>query len=182
MLAEAKKVGAKGITVAGTCCTANELLMRHGIPIAGNFLNQELVIGTGAVELMAVDVQCVMQGLAKLAKQYHTQLVTTADKAMMSGVEHIPMDEHNAYETAKALVLRAIGNYTNRGEVSIPKEKEMAVGGFSFESIKYMLGGRFRASYRPLNDNIINGKIRGIAAIVGCTNPKMKQDFSHTEI
>ncbi|MCP4453742.1 MAG: carbon monoxide dehydrogenase, partial [Planctomycetes bacterium] len=37
MLAEAKKVGAKGITVAGTCCTANELLMRHGIPIAGNF-------------------------------------------------------------------------------------------------------------------------------------------------
>ncbi len=182
MLAEAKKVGAKGITVAGTCCTANELLMRHGIPIAGNFLNQELVIGTGAVELMAVDVQCVMQGLAKLAEQYHTQLVTTADKAMMSGVEHIPMDEHNAYKTAKALVLRAIGNYTNRGKVSIPKDKEMAVGGFSFESIKYMLGGRFRASYRPLNDNIINGKIRGIAAIVGCTNPKMKQDFSHTEI
>ncbi len=182
MLAEAAKVGAKGITVAGTCCTANELLMRHGIPIAGNFLNQELVIGTGAVELMAVDVQCVMQGLAKLAQKYHTQLVTTADKAMMSGVEHIPMDEHNVYKTAKALVLRAIGNYTNRGDVSIPKEKEMAVGGFSFESIKYMLGGRFRASYRPLNDNIINGKIRGIAAIVGCTNPKMKQDFSHTEI
>ena len=182
MLAEAKKVGAKGITVAGTCCTANELLMRHGIPIAGNFLNQELVIGTGAVELMAVDVQCVMQGLAKLAQQYHTQLVTTADKAMMAGVEHIPMDEHNAYNTAKALVLRAVANYTNRGEVSIPKEKEMAVGGFSFESVKYMLGGRFRASFRPLNDNIINGKIRGIAAIVGCTNPKMKQDFSHTEI
>lgn len=182
MLAEAKKVGAKGITVAGTCCTANELLMRHGIPIAGNFLNQELVIGTGAVELMAVDVQCVMQGLAKLAQKFHTQLVTTADKAMMAGVEHIPMDEHNAYKTAKALVSRAIANYTNRGEVSIPKEKEMAVGGFSFESVKYMLGGRFRASFRPLNDNIINGKIRGIAAIVGCTNPKMKQDFSHTEI
>ncbi|MHC4325971.1 MAG: anaerobic carbon-monoxide dehydrogenase catalytic subunit, partial [Planctomycetota bacterium] len=56
LLAEAEKVGAKGINVAGTCCTANELLMRHGIPIAGNFLNQELVIATGAIELMAVDV------------------------------------------------------------------------------------------------------------------------------
>jgi carbon-monoxide dehydrogenase catalytic subunit len=101
---------------------------------------------------------------------------------MMAGIEHVPMDEHNAYNTAKALVSRAVANYRNRGDVSIPKEKEAAVGGFSFESVKYMLGGRFRASFRPLNDNIINGKIRGIAAIVGCTNPKMKQDFSHTEI
>jgi len=182
MLAEAEKVGAKGITVAGTCCTANELLMRHGIPIAGNFLNQELVIGTGAVELMAVDVQCVMQGLAKLAQLYHTHLVTTANKAMMAGIEHVPMDEHNAYNTAKELVLKAIANYKNRGEVVIPQEKEMAVGGFSFESVKYMLGGRFRASFRPLNDNIINGRIRGVAAIVGCTNPKMPQDLSHTTL
>ncbi|MHC4742307.1 MAG: anaerobic carbon-monoxide dehydrogenase catalytic subunit [Planctomycetota bacterium] len=182
LLAEAEKVGAKGINVAGTCCTANELLMRHGIPIAGNFLNQELVIATGAIELMAVDVQCVMQGLSSIAKCYHTKLVTTADKARMRDIEHVSMDEHTALKTAKELVKMAIDNYKNRGEVYIPEHKKAAVGGFSFESINYMLGGRFRASFRPLNDNIINGRIRGIVGVVGCTNPKIPQDYTHTTL
>ncbi len=182
LLAEAKKVGANGINIAGTCCTANELLMRHGIPIAGNFLNQELVIATGAIELMAVDVQCVMQGLVEVAKCYHTKLVTTADKGRMAGAEHVAMEEKTALKTAKELVRKAIANFKNRGAVDIPKDKEKAVAGFSFESINYMLGGRYRASFRPLNDNIINGRIRGIAGIVGCTNPKVTQDFTHTTL
>ncbi|UCE99749.1 MAG: anaerobic carbon-monoxide dehydrogenase catalytic subunit, partial [Planctomycetota bacterium] len=177
--ARAKKVGAKGINVAGICCTANELLMRHGVPIAGNFLCQELAIGTGAVEMMAVDVQCVMQGLIQVASCFHTKLITTADKAKMPGVEHVPMDENTALKTAKELVVQAIENYKNRGEVYIPSEKQPAVIGFSHEAINYMLGGRFRASYRPLNDNIINGRIRGIGAIVGCTNPKFQLDYTH---
>ena len=45
----AKDKGAEGINIAGMCCTANEILMRHGIPVAGNFLQQELAIMTGAV-------------------------------------------------------------------------------------------------------------------------------------
>jgi carbon-monoxide dehydrogenase catalytic subunit len=182
LIAEARKVGANGITVAGTCCTANELLMRHGIPIAGNFLNQELVIATGAIEMMAVDVQCIMQGLVQVAKHYHTKLITTADKARIAGVEHVAMDEATALDTAKRLVRMAIANFKNRGEVTIPTQKQKTVGGFSYETIKYMLGGRFRQSFRPLNDNIINGRIRGIAGVVGCTNPKVTQDHSHTTL
>ncbi len=182
LLAKAKEVGAKGINVSGICCTANELLVRHGVPVAGNFLCQELAIATGAVEMMAVDVQCVMQGLSQVASCYHTKLFTTADKARMPGVEHVPMQEESALSIAKDLVGRAIDNYKNRGEIHIPKEKETGVLGFSHEYIQYMLGGRFRASYRPLNDNIINGRIRGVAAIVGCTNPKVQQDYTHTEL
>ena len=182
LISQAKKAGAKGINVAGICCTANELLTRHGVPIAGNFLCQELAIATGAIELMAVDVQCVMQGLAKVASLFHTKLVTTSDKGRIPGVEHIPMDESNALKTAKKIILLAIENYKNRGEVHIPKEKKLAVVGFSSEAIKYMLGGKFRGSYRPLNDNIINGRIRGIAAIVGCTNPKVEMDYTHTTL
>lgn len=179
LLEEAKKVGAKGITIAGTCCTANELLMRHGVPIAGNFLNQELVIATGAVDVMAVDVQCIMQGLTEVVKNYHTKLITTTDKGRIAGVELIEMDEKNALASAKTIVRMAIDNYKNRTEVYIPKQKESAVSGFSVESIKYMLGGRYRASFRPLNDNIINGRIRGIVGLVGCTNPKVPQDMTH---
>jgi carbon-monoxide dehydrogenase catalytic subunit len=182
LLAEAQKAGSNGINVAGTCCTANELLMRHGIPIAGNFLSQELVIATGAIELMAVDVQCVMQGLAEIARCYHTKLVTTADKARIAGVEHVSIEEKTALKTAKELVRMAIANFKNRGQVYIPSYKEKAVGGFSFETINYILGGRFRASFRPLNDNIINGRIRGVVGIVGCTNPKTPQDSTHTTL
>jgi carbon-monoxide dehydrogenase catalytic subunit len=182
LLATAEKAGAKGINVAGICCTANELLVRHGVPIAGNFLCQELAINTGAVDMMAVDVQCVMQGLIQAASCFHTKLVTTADKGKMPGVEHIPMEEHTALKTAKALVEKAIENYKNRGEVHIPSDKEAGVVGFSHETINYMLGGKYRASYRPLNDNIMNGRIRGIGAIVGCTNPKMQLDYNHTTL
>jgi carbon-monoxide dehydrogenase catalytic subunit len=179
LLDEAKKAGAKGINVAGICCTANELLMRHGVPVAGNFLSQELAIATGSIELMAVDVQCIMQGLAEIAKCFHTKLITTADKAKILGVEHVSMEERTALKTAKELVKMAIDNYKNRGQVNIPDVKQKAVVGFSHESINYMLGGRYRASYRPLNDNIINGRIRGVAGIVGCTNPKVPQDYTH---
>ena len=39
-----------------------------------------------------------------------------------------------------------------------------------------MLGGTFRASFRPLNDAIIQGRIKGVVGIVGCNNPKSKID------
>ena len=179
MIAKAEAVGAKGINVSGICCTANELLVRHGVPVAGNFLCQELAIATGAVEMMAVDVQCVMQGLTKIVACYHTKLFTTAPQAKMQDVEHVQLEEENALKIAKKLVTSAIDNYKNRGKVTIPTQKEAGVMGFTNESIKYMLGGKFRASYRPLNDNIMNGKIRGIAAIVGCSNPKVPMDSTH---
>jgi carbon-monoxide dehydrogenase catalytic subunit len=181
LVAEAKKAGAKGINVAGICCTANELLMRHGIPVAGNFLSQELAVATGAVDLLCVDIQCIMQGLQQLVKDYHTKLITTSEKARMEGVEHVQLDEPRALEVGKTIVRKAIEAFQKRREpVFIPQEKGEAVVGFSHETINYMLGGRFRASYRPLNDNIINGRIRGVAGVVGCTNPKVVHDLGHT--
>ncbi len=174
----ALKAGAKGITLAGICCTANEILMRHGIPIAGNFLQQELAIITGAVELMIIDVQCCMPGLPDVAKSYHTEIVSTSEIAMTVGATHMPLDEHDALNSAKTLIRRAIDNYKNRdqGKVCIPSDKSPLVAGFSVESIKYMLGGTYRASFRPLNDAIISGRIKGVVGIVGCNNPKFKMD------
>ena len=180
---EARKAGAKGVNVAGICCTANELLVRHGIPVAGNFLSQELAIGTGAVDVMCVDVQCIMQGLLDVVQHYHTKLITTSEKAHLPGVEHVQMEEAHALEAGKTVVRKAIEAFKNRcGPVYIPDDKGEAVVGFSHETINYMLGGRFRASYRPLNDNIINGRIRGVVGVVGCTNPKVTQDLGHNTL
>ncbi|MGB2763282.1 MAG: anaerobic carbon-monoxide dehydrogenase catalytic subunit, partial [Candidatus Aminicenantaceae bacterium] len=178
----AKSKGAKGINLAGICCTANEILLRHGLPIAGNVLQQELAITTGAVEVMLVDVQCIMPSLAEVANCYHTKLLTTSRKGKIEGAKHIKFSEKNALQTAKEIVKEAIDNYPNRENVDIPKEKMDLVAGFSHEAINYMLGGTFRGSYTPLNDNVINGRIKGIAAVVGCCNPKVTHDQGHVNL
>ncbi len=177
----AQEKGAKGINLAGMCCTANEVLMRHGIPLAGNFLQQELAVVTGAVEAMILDIQCEMEGLVDVAKCFHSKIITTSPKAHISGAMHIEFDEHNAIECAKEIVRSAIENYPNRdkNKVAIPSKSADMVAGFSHETINYLLGGIFRASYRPLNDNIINGRIRGVAGVVGCNNARTKHDYDH---
>lgn len=176
----AEKVGARGINLAGMCCSANEVLMRHGIPCAGNFLQQELALITGAVELMTVDVQCQMQGLANVAECFHTKLITTSDRAMIEGAQHIEFHPEKGLETAKQILRMAIENYPNRrNPVHIPSEKQDMVAGFSHETITYLMGGLFRASYRPLNDNIANGRVRGVAGVVGCNNVRTQHDAAH---
>ena len=183
MVEYAKSKGAKGINLAGMCCTANEILMRHGVPIAGNFLQQELAIVTGAVEAMVVDVQCIMQGLVDVARCYHTKVITTDPRAHIEGATHMEFDEHNAVSSAKAIVRAVIDNFPNRGKnVRIPQYKTDLIAGFSHETINYLLGGMFRASYRPLNDNIINGRIRGVAGVVGCSNARVTHDDLHVRL
>ncbi|MBI2831747.1 MAG: anaerobic carbon-monoxide dehydrogenase catalytic subunit [Chloroflexi bacterium] len=180
MVALAKSRGANGINLAGICCTANEVLMRRGVPIAGNFLQQELALVTGAVDVMVVDVQCIMESLPDIAQCYHTKIVTTSPKARMKGAIHIEFDEHKAIESAREVVKTAIENFPNRGtNVRIPNERHDLIAGFSHETINYLLGGLFRASYRPLNDNIINGRIRGVAGVVGCNNARSAHNAAH---
>jgi carbon-monoxide dehydrogenase catalytic subunit len=182
IIAYAEAAGAKGVNLSGICCTANEILMRQGIPAAGNFLHQELAILTGAVEAMVVDVQCIMQALSGLVDNFHTLLITTSPKVRITGATHIEFEEEHALTIAKDILRTAIDNYKNRGETQIPDAQEDLVPGFSHEYINYMLGGRYRASFRPLNDAIIAGRIRGVAAIVGCNNPRSTQDLLHTQV
>jgi len=178
----ARAAGAKGVNLSGICCTANEILMRQGIPAAGNFLHQELAILTGAVEAMVVDVQCIMQALVGLSRNFHTQIITTSPKVKITGAVHIEFDEHHAMTVAKQILRTAIDNYKNRGKTYIPQIREDLIPGFSHEYINYMLGGTYRASFRPLNDAIMAGRIRGVAAIVGCNNPRSQQDYLHTYV
>jgi carbon-monoxide dehydrogenase catalytic subunit len=176
----AKLKGAKGINVVGICCTANEVLMRQGVAPIGNFLSQEMAILTGAVELMVVDVQCIMQSLGELTKKYHTKLVTSSPKAKIPGAIHMQFEEVNAVSLAKEIIKTAIDNFPNRkANICIPEIKSDLVAGFSHEYIRYMLGGRFRESFRPLNDGIIDGRIQGIVAIVGCNNARISHDLYH---
>jgi carbon-monoxide dehydrogenase catalytic subunit len=185
MIEYAKSKGAKGINLTGICCTANETLMRQGVRSAGNFLSQELVIATGAVEAMVVDIQCIMQALVPVAEQYHTKLITTSRKAKIKGAMHIEFNEHDALSIAKQIVKVGIDNYPNRGKsqkVFIPNISTPLVAGFSHEYLRYMQGGYYRGSFRPLNDAIMQGRIRGVAGVVGCNNPRTPHDYTHNYV
>jgi carbon-monoxide dehydrogenase catalytic subunit len=185
MVDYAKSKGAKGIQLSGICCTANEILQRHGIPSATTFLSQELAIITGACDAMVVDIQCIFQNLANVSACFHTKLITTHPIAKMEqdNVIHIEFDEHHAIEDAKKIVKMAIDNFENRkAEVMIPKYKATQIAGFGVESIEYHLGGTFRGTYYTLNDNIINGRIRGVAGVVGCNNARTRHNEAHINV
>jgi anaerobic carbon-monoxide dehydrogenase catalytic subunit len=180
LLSLAQEKGAAGINLAGLCCTGNEVLMRKGIPMAGNHLMQELCIMTGAVEMMVVDYQCIMPAVTETAKCYHTRVISTFDKAKFPGAEHIPFDPQRGLEIGKQIVQGAIENFSNRvpERVYIPVDPVPMMTGFSIEAILTALGG----TPQPLVDAIVAGNIRGAVGVVGCNNPKIRQDLGHTEL
>jgi carbon-monoxide dehydrogenase catalytic subunit len=180
MIEYAKSKGAKGINLGGMCCTANEVLMRHGIPTAGGFTNQELGLLTGLIDAITVDVQCIMPALVDISKRFHTKIITTSEKGKMKGAVHIQYDEHKAKEIAREIVRLACDNFPNRTKKgSHITEKYRMIGGFSHEYIEYMQGGKWRASFRPLNDAIMAGRIRGVVGLAGCDNSRVQSTGIH---
>ena len=173
----AKDKGAEGINLVGLCCTGNELQMRRGIPMAGNHLMQELVLLTGALDAMVVDYQCIMPSVTDVAKCFHTEVISTADKAKFTGATHISFDPRRGLEIGKQIVRRGVEAYGNRNpeRVRIPDETVEMMAGFSVEAILGALGG----TPEPLVDAIKAGKIRGAVGVVGCNNPKIQQDYGH---
>jgi anaerobic carbon-monoxide dehydrogenase catalytic subunit len=180
LLALAIKNGAKGINLVGLCCTGSELLMRKGIPMTGNHLNQELIITTGALDAMVVDYQCIFPSLPRTASCYHTYIISTSPKAKIPGSYYFDFNPANALETARAIVRMAVENFPNRNpnRILIPGEPVPVMTGFSNESLKKALGG----SWKPLIELIAAGKIRGAVGIVGCNNPKVKHDYGHINL
>ena len=176
----AKSVGAKGVAVLGMCCTGNELLMRQGVPMAGNVLQQELAIITGAIEAMVVDVQCIYPALTTLAECFHTRFISTSEQAAFPGGTHVQFDENNATDIATKIVKMAIEAFPkrNKNKVNIPKHKTKATVGFGIEQIQKSFGG----TLNPLIDALKDGTIKGIVGIMGCNTPLIKHDDNLTRL
>ncbi|HWJ02998.1 MAG TPA: anaerobic carbon-monoxide dehydrogenase catalytic subunit [Verrucomicrobiae bacterium] len=182
---EAKKVGAAGIQLAGICCTGNETLMRQGVPVANNFLAQELAIVTGAVDAMVVDVQCIMPSLSRVAACYHTKIFTTMPIVKMPGAEHVAFSFAEADAKAEEIVKQAIANFSKRDKsrVSIPQERTQMLAGFSVEALVGALANLDKENpLKPLVDNIANGNILGAVGTVGCNNVKVTHDSFHVNL
>ena len=164
--------------------------MRRGIPMAGNFLQQENVVLTGACEAIVVDVQCIFPALGPLSKCFHTKFITTSPIAQMPDSEFIRFNSATAGDNAKMIVKAAIENFKNRKPelVHIPQMKQKAFVGFSVEEIERKLDGVTnsqvdeRGTMKPLIDCVKAGVLRGAVAMVGCNNPKVRPDYAHIEL
>lgn len=182
---EARAVGAKGINIFGVCCTGNEILMRRGVPVATNFSSQEMPIVTGAVEAIVVDVQCIMPSLPRVAKCYHTEIITTLPNVKIPGATHVEFTPEKADEAAQTIIRKAVANFSKRDpeKIKIPEDKVEAYAGFSTEQILEALKKvNPEDPLQPLAENIKSGNILGVVALVGCTNPRVKQDWANGEV
>jgi len=175
--AEARAAGADGINVVGVCCTGNELTMRHGIPMAGHNLQSELLLVTGAVDAMAVDVQCIWPGTVKIAECFDTKIITTEANVKIPGALHVPFEAGNADEAAEKIVRTAIEAFVARKgkDTTIPQIKASGLAGFSVEAIVDVLTKVDPENpLKPVIDNIVAGNIYGAVAFAGCPNPKVR--------
>lgn len=180
MLKLAREAGATGIDVHGSMCTGQELMQRQTTTAqgfksqTGNWLHQEYTVATGAVDLVMMDMNCSIPGLKEVADKFHTKLVSVDRILRMAGVEDcVDYQPEKAAEQAVELVKMAIEAYKKRGDdIFIPKNKSKVVTGFGVESILGALGG----SLDPLLDAVKSGAIKGIVAVVGCTNNRNGHD------
>lgn len=169
----AKAAGASGIKVYGSMCTGQELLQRSGVSAkgfagqTGNWLNQEFLVATGAVDLMMLDLNCTIPGLKNAAARFHTRLVPVNRMVRLPGIsEGKDYDPNTVARLASELIEEAIEAFKERkGSSHVPSRKAKVVAGVGVEAILEALGG----SLDPLLDAVKSGQIRGIAAVVGCT-------------
>ena len=179
---QARNLGAAGIVVGGLCCTGDELLARYGIPTVTNIMGQELVLGTGAVDTVVVDMQCVLPSMQEVAACYGTRIITTCSSNRIPGAVHIPFDPEkpeNMDEDALRLARIAVGAYAarNRTRIRIPDTTTAAISGWSYEAIIERFGGTGKIA-----DLLKEGRIKGIATVVGCNNPKVPYEYNHVTI
>jgi carbon-monoxide dehydrogenase catalytic subunit len=187
ILDEVKAAGAGGIVIAGICCTGNEVLSRSGVPIANNYMGAELVLATGAVDVMVVDVQCVKPGLRGAAECFNTKLVTTMPIAKIPGSYHFAFDDARAMESAKGVIRLAIDTFKTRkasgAPVQIPSYKSKALAGFSLEAMFDMFGALNPDNpVKVLTDAIESGELAGVCLLAGCNNLAVVHDLVHTEV
>jgi carbon-monoxide dehydrogenase catalytic subunit len=182
---KAKAAGAKGLRIVGSIETGQELVQRFEVDdvfvgLTGNWLNEELAVATGGLDVFAADMNCTVPTLGATCAAHGTLLVPVSDLVGIDGAETpIVFDAAKAGDQAQQLIDLAVANFPKRkalGQATPQLRTGDAVAGFSTESILGALGG----SLDPLLDVIKNGTLRGVCGLVSCTTLRDSDQDSHT--
>lgn len=172
----AEEAGATGFQFYGICCSGLSTLYRLGgvIPLS-NANGSELVVATGALDLWVADIQEVFPGIMDVANCYKTVVVTTNESNRLPGAEHIGYrrdleDMDKLPELADRIVTRAIESFKDRRDIKrhIPQHEMEAEVGFNLNTLEHHYG-----CMEPVASALINGQIKGIINLAGCTNTRV---------
>lgn len=171
---KARAAGAKGLRIIANIETGQEMIQRwenddvfYGY--TGNWIMQEAVLATGAVDVFVADMNCSLPLDPVYADKYKFALLPVSDLVAFEGADtRLNYAPREAEKQAEAILAMAIDNYPRRRAAVTPVTGlpvGTAIAGFSPESITEALGG----SLTPLLEAIQDGTIRGIVGLVSCT-------------
>ncbi|PKM94528.1 MAG: carbon-monoxide dehydrogenase catalytic subunit [Firmicutes bacterium HGW-Firmicutes-1] len=183
---KAHALGADGIQILGHVCEGQQLMNYEGTHNQkgyagqeGEWLSQEYVLATGVIDLFMFDYNCTVPTMPLYAKRFGTKLLSTHPVIKLQGTETLDFIPEKMKEQAEKALNMALDAFKQRKSENrkayIPPHVSDCMIGFSTESIKKALGG----SFDPLIEQIVNGNIRGIATIVGCTTARYGQGGSN---
>lgn len=175
--AMAKAAGAKGFKLVGCTCVGQDLQLRgvHFKEVfsghAGNNFTSEAVLSTGGIDLVVSEFNCTLPGIEPIADEFKVKMICLDDVAKKANADYLEYSFEEREKISEKLIATALDSYKNRRpqiEINIPKDhgNDTTLTGVSETSLKKFLGG----SWKPLVDLIASGKIKGIAAVVGCSN------------
>lgn len=172
--ARAREVGAKGLRIIASIETGQEMIQRWEMDdvfygFTGNWLTQEAVLSSGAVDVFVCDMNCSLPVDPIYAEKFQFKLIPVSELVAFEGVEErLNYEPQKVREQAEALIKMALDNFKSRHskiEPTMNLPMREATVGFSPESITAALGG----SLEKLLTTIKDGHIRGIAGLVSCT-------------
>jgi carbon-monoxide dehydrogenase catalytic subunit len=177
IIEKAKSVGAKGFKLVGCTCVGQDLQLRgeHYKEVfsghAGNNFTSEALLSTGGIDLVVSEFNCTLPGIEPIAEEFMVKMICLDDVAKKATAEYRPFSPDKAEEISEYIIDEAMKSYSDRrGKVTldIPNDHghDDVVTGVSEKSLKNFLGG----SWKPLVDLIVEGKIKGVASVVGCSN------------
>jgi len=173
---KARKAGAKGLRIVGAIETGQEILQRVSsqvfVGLTGNWITQEYMLATGAVDVFAADMNCTLPRIVDYQKKFQFKIVPVSKLIRLEGIdEGFDYTPDKAEEIARKLIELAIENFKKRRKKinpKIPKRKQKVLVGFSTEAILRVLND----DLGKLVEAIKNGDIKGVVALVSCTTLK----------
>ncbi|MCL2572798.1 MAG: anaerobic carbon-monoxide dehydrogenase catalytic subunit [Defluviitaleaceae bacterium] len=170
----ANDVGAKGFKIVGCTCVGQDLQVRGSLCTgffdghAGNNFTSEVILATGAIDAVLTEFNCTLPGIepicdALLIKQICIDPVAKKANAQVMNIAS-PEDEDAILKEITAAYKARRGNVPlnllpNHGN-------DNTLTGVSETSLKAFLGD----TWQPLIELIASGQIKGLAAVVGCSN------------
>lgn len=192
----AELVGARGIRIVGCTCVGQDYQARSSsyknvyCGHAGNNYTSEAVLLTGCIDLVVSEFNCTIPGIEPICKELDIPMICLDDVAKKKNARLLPYSAEKKEEITAEIISAALCGFKNRMDRTYqenpPAKADRKENGAAKDRVNPMQGHGYResitglsedtlvealgGSMQPLIDCIVSGKIKGIAAIVGCSN------------